>query len=318
MTRPLSRSRFPRIRMLWAALPLLLSVPLLQAQSGVAQGPYFDGTFAVDAQGTLTDWSIYGPFVSPQDSPDADVDASAPRSGGDPGAFLRVQLTSASVPRGESWVVWGILINEEAVYDPGSLGAIDKIDFDFDARLPPGERGQRVVSLAVRQDGFLWSAVDRRVFIQGLSWAPISISDLQAADFIALSLWSEPGQPQTPDFSENGLPVSFGLLDGQSCPTTSDCSVPPALVEVDIDNWTVTVNGIDEPMTGGSSGAGGMGAGGMGGVGAAAGIGGSGGIVDEAGGCACRVASKQESSNPWLLPLLALAAFVIRQRLRRS
>jgi len=52
----------------------------------------------------------------------------------------------------------------------------------------------------------------------------------------------EEAQPPMPDFSESGLPVSFGLVQGQSCPTTSDCSAPPTPIEVDVDNWSVTVN----------------------------------------------------------------------------
>lgn len=245
MTRTsVSMSPLPRIRTLSATLPFLLVVSLVQAQSAIAQERYDDGTFDVDGQGTLTGWSIYGPFFRPEDALGAGVDPSAPRSGGNPGAFLRSQITSVPVPQGESWVVWGILINDNAVYEPGSLGAIERIDFDFDARLPPGARGNRVVSLAVQQDGFLWAAIALREFVEDLNWTRTSISGLQATDFTAPDLvdWVQEGQPPAPDFSENGSPVSFGLVQGQSCPATSDCSAPSTPIEVDIDNWAVTVN----------------------------------------------------------------------------
>ena len=236
----------------------------------------------------------------------------APRSGGNPGAFLQSQLTSVSVPAG-GWIVWGILINEDAKYEPAS-GAIERIDFNLDGKLPAGASGSRAVSLAVRQDELLWAAVGPRIFITGQSWKPWSIPDLQPSDFIALNVWLEQDQPQMPDFSEEGMPVYFGLLQGQSCPETSDCSAPPSLIEVDIDNWTVTVNG-----DGGTSGGGGTGGAGSGGTG---GVGGDGTPRHGGGGCQCRVntttGSNPSDSNPWLSPLLCLAAWSISRRLRRN
>lgn len=235
-------SPLPRIRTLCVTLPCLVMVPLLEAQSAVAQERYEDGTFEVNEKGELTTWTINGPYFAPEDAEGADVGASAPRTGGNPGAFLRSQVTSVPVQAGQSWVVWGIFINTQAVYDPGSLGAIERVDFDFDSRLPEGARGSRAVSLAVQQGEFFWAAVAPREFVQDLSWTPTSISGLQESDFILLDLWAKEGQDPSPDFSESGSPVSFGLLQGQSCPTTSDCSAPPTAVEVDTDNWTVTVN----------------------------------------------------------------------------
>lgn len=243
MTRPcVSMGSVPRIWTLRVTLACIVMVPLLATQSAVAQERYEDGTFEVDQEGVLTNWTINGPFFRPQEAQGADVGASAPRTGGNPGAFLRSQVTSVPVPAGESWVVWGIFINDQAVYDPGSLGAIERVDFDFDSRLPEGTRGSRAVSLAVQQGEFFWAALTPRVFVQDLSWTPMSISGLQASDFILSDIWAQEGQDPTPDFSATGLPVRFGLLQGQSCPTTSDCSAPPTVVEVDTDNWTVTVN----------------------------------------------------------------------------
>jgi hypothetical protein len=290
-----------------AALPFLVVVCLMPVQRAFAQATYEDGDFDVDGDGVLIDWSIYGPFVDADNATGADVDALAPRSGGNPGAFLRSQLTSVSVPAG-GWVVWGFLINEAAEYDPGS-GAIERVDFDLDAKLPSGARGSRAVSLAVRQDEFLWAAVGPRIFIEGQNWTSWSIPDLQPSDFIALSLWREPDQPQMPDFSEDGMPVYFGLLQGQSCPETSDCSAPPAAVEVDIDNWIVKVNGGD----GGTSGGGGTGGVGGGGTG---GVGGYGSPQSEGGGCACRIGATT-GSNPWFFPFLCLTALAILRRFKR-
>jgi hypothetical protein len=306
MTRPFARiSPLLRIRTLSATVPFLVAVCLVPAQRARAQASYEDGDFDVDGDGVLLDWSIYGPFVQPEDATGADFNVSAPRSGGNPDAFLRSELTSVSVQSG-GWIVWGILINEDAEYDPAS-GAIERVDFNLDAKLPAEAAGSRAVSLAVRQDEFLWAAVGPRIFIVGQSWTPWWISDLQPSDFIALSVWLAEDQPPMPDFSEDGASVYFGLLQGQSCPETSDCSAPPTTIEVDIDNWTVSVNG-----EGGTSGSGGTG--GTSGSGGTAGFGGD--IPpDEEDGCSCHTTT---GSDSWFFPLLCLAAWSISRRVRRS
>jgi len=242
MTRPsVHLSPLPRLHPASATLSFLVLALLVQAQSAAAQEHYEDGLFEVDGDGVLVDWSVYGSFNDPPDAPGGGYDASAPRSGGNPQAYLRPQLTSVTVPPGGMWAVWGILINDQAVYDPANLGAIERIDFDFDSRVPPESRGSRAVSIAVQQDGFLWAAIGRRFLVAEQSWTSSSLSGLQASDFTA-HIWMEEAQPPMPDFSESGLPVSFGLVQGQSCPTTSDCSAPPTPIEVDVDNWSVTVN----------------------------------------------------------------------------
>jgi hypothetical protein len=199
---------------------------------------YQDGTF------DLASWTEFGPFILPPDVPGGDVEASQITTGGNPGSHLRFAVQGVSVPLGESSVVWGHLISDQAVHDPASVGAIERIDFRFDGRLTPGGRGGRAVTLAVQQDGFLWSAFDTRAFIFDLNWVALSIAGLQASDFRSL-LTAEPGQPVNPDFSGTGSPIAFGLSHGTSCPTTSDCSTPPIVISVDIDNFEVVVTHAD-------------------------------------------------------------------------
>jgi MYXO-CTERM domain-containing protein len=224
-------------RRLLTAMSLVVVAVLVHAQSAAAQSVYEDGAFDLD------DWTVHGPFVVPEGDPGGGVDASAPMGGGNPEAHLRFQLTGVSVPLGNSSVVWGILINDQAVYDPGdgALGAIERVDFDFDGRLPAEGRGNRAVTLALQQDGFLWAAIDTRLFVDEHSWQPRSISALEESDFTA-PIWAEDGQPPNPDFSEGASPIAFGVAQGSSCPVTSDCTAPPIPVELDIDNWAVTVN----------------------------------------------------------------------------
>jgi hypothetical protein len=207
-----------------------LSLPL--------QTTYEDGTF------DLLNWTEFGPFKFPPDAPGGDLEASQITSGGNPGSHLRFGIQGVSVPLGESSIAWGHLISDQAVHDPASVGAIERIDFGFDGRLPSGGRGNRAVTLAVQQDGFIWFALDTRVFIGDSSWMPLSISGLQALDFSSF-LTEQPGQPVNPDFSGGGAPIAFGISQGTSCPTTSDCSLPPIVIQVDIDNFEVVVTHTD-------------------------------------------------------------------------
>jgi uncharacterized membrane protein YgcG len=222
-------------------MTLSLIVLLVPAQSAVAQAVYEEGTF------DLGHWTSFGPFSTPEDDTydgTPDTSAQTPASGGNPGGYLRFGATGVAVPLGSSTVTWAMLINDQAEYDPQSLGAIERVDLDIEARVPPEGRLQRVVTIAVEQDGFLWAAIAPRLFIQEKSWLPKWISDLKAEDFIAVN-WAEEGQPVNPDFSEAAGPIRFGLALGTSCPTTSDCSGRPVPSEADIDNWRVAVNEND-------------------------------------------------------------------------
>jgi hypothetical protein len=242
MTRPTELARLlSQIETLSAAVPFVVIASLMLTQNAAAQ-KLEDGTFDPE------DWTPRGPFILPDDAPGGDVDWSQLTTGGNPDHHLRFLIEGVSVPLGESSQAWGILINEnaEAVYDPEDVGSIQRIDFEFDARLPPDDiRGNRAVSLAVRQtvgeDEFLWAAIDKRVFIDEAIWTSKWIFGLTESDFTPF-IWAKRGQPPTPDFSFGGEPISFGLVQGTSCPTTSDCSLTPVPSEVDIDNWKVAVN----------------------------------------------------------------------------
>lgn len=226
------------------AMFLGLIVLLVPVQSAVAQTVYEEGTF------DLGHWRNLGPFSTPEDGDDFEgtpaTGAETPSSGGNPASYLRFSVTGVAVPTGSSTTAWAMLINDESAYDPQGpdLGAIGRVDFDLDARVPPEDRLQRVVTLAVEQDGQLWAAIESRLFIQEKSWLPASISGLQAEDFTAAN-WAVESQPVNPDFSSSGSPIKFGLAVGTSCPTTSDCTPMPVPKEVDVDNWRVAVNEID-------------------------------------------------------------------------
>ncbi|MDH3201578.1 MAG: MYXO-CTERM sorting domain-containing protein [Myxococcales bacterium] len=212
-----------------------LVVLLAPARSAVAQTVYEEGNF------DLAKWTLFGPFITPEDNLGGGAfDAAAPASGGNPGGYLRISIEHVSVPLGSSFLAWALFINDEAEYQPTSQGAIQRVDFDFDARLAPDGRNARTVTLAVEQDGFVWAAIEPRLSVDDRSWLPKWISGLEAADFV-VGNWGEQDQPGNPDFSETASPIKFGIAQGQSCPVTSDCRTIIPL-ELDIDNWRVAVN----------------------------------------------------------------------------
>lgn len=208
----------------------------LAVTSAGAQTVIEDGTFDLAA-----DWTLHGPFIRPEGSTGADVQASQQVEFNN--AFLRFGIAHPTVASGSSQA-WGILINDTREYGPGRAdsGSIDEIRFDFTARVSPGGRLDRIVSLAVEQDGYLWAALDRRVFFSNTGWLAMQIDELVASDFVP-HLWEGSVQPPNPDFSENGSPLTFGILTGTSCPDTSDCS-NFLLKELDLDNWRVTITPI--------------------------------------------------------------------------
>lgn len=224
-------------------MSLGLIVLLVPAQSAVAQTVYEESTF------DLGHWRNLGPFSTPADDTfegTPATGAATPSSGGNPGAYLRFSVTGVAVPMGGSTVTWAMLINDQAEYNPqdSNLGAIERIDFDLDARVPPEDRLQRVLTIAVEQDDQVWAVIEKRLFIQEKSWLPAWISGLQAEDFTAAN-WAVENQPVNPDFSSSGSPIKFGLALATSCPTTADCSPMPVPKEVDVDNWRVAVNESD-------------------------------------------------------------------------
>ncbi|MBW1906429.1 MAG: hypothetical protein JRJ24_14200 [Deltaproteobacteria bacterium] len=245
MTRPtVFAGLLSPIQTLSTALSFVLVTSLMLTQNAAAQ-KLEDGAFDPE------DWTDRGPFILPDDVPGGAVDWSQLTTGGNPDHHLRFLIEGVSVPLGESSQAWGLLINEneQAIYDPMSAGLIERIDFEFDARLPPDDiRGNRAVSLALEQDGFLWAAIDTRVFVDESGWTPKGMFGLTESDFTPF-IWAERGQPSTPDFSFGGSPIAFGLVQGVSCPTTSDCSLTPVPNEVDIDNWTVAVNQTGVQLT---------------------------------------------------------------------
>jgi len=229
--------------------PILLAVIwFLMGHNAIAQTVYQDGMFDL-----VNDWTLHGPFFTPDSAPGAVAVSSRQSGDGNPADYLRIGVGHPTVASGSA-AAGAILINDALSYDPADplFGPIQTIDFEFDGRRSPGGRLDRVVSLALEQNGFRWGATEKRLFLgdNEESWTALGISGLQQSDFTA-HIGSPSGQPANPDFSAGGLPITFGIVTLTSCPATSDCS-STVLKSVDLDNWTVTVNSGPPPQNPGT------------------------------------------------------------------
>lgn len=214
---------------------LVSSVAATSTSGTVAQTMFRDGSFDL-----VANWTEYGPYSTP---PSAITMSNVRRmASGNPGDYLQMGIDAL-----QNTVTWGMLVNETGSYDPGdlALGPIRSIDFDFDVRRTAGESGARNVTLVVRQDGFLWVAIDKRRYLSqsfldsnGQNWVAQQITGLQATDFVSnfrgLDTWGQAGQPPNPDFTVTGSPIYFGVVT-QSSPFSGN------IQSVDVDNFKVTV-----------------------------------------------------------------------------
>jgi len=207
------------------------------SQAAVAQTEFVETEFDF-ANG----WTPYGPFLDPNDSVNADFTYQQKLAGGNPDAYGEMVLTRATVGSGtvETWVA---LINDMMVWDPGdqASGPIGHVDLKLDGRRTP-ETGSRVLTIAVRQNGFVWLAYGRRVLWNENGWIPFTVENIVDEDFVITPGQDAimPDQPVHPDFSADGAPIAFGIATGFSCPATSNCAVTAARI-IDTDNLHVTV-----------------------------------------------------------------------------
>jgi hypothetical protein len=207
-------------------------IGLLASPMALAEMAYSDTEFDFKNQ-----WSLFGPYIIPDDAPSGEFSAQQVLVNGNPDAHLEVTMTRPTVDPGKSAAVWGAVINDTFVWDPAaqSNGPLGRLDFLLDVR----DGG--AWSLAVKQGEHVWMALSRRKFGVLNGWATLSIDCLEEVDFVPVpgSEFIVQDQPRHPDFSSTGAPISFGIGAGLSCPTTSDCTrIIPAVFG--LDNLQVT------------------------------------------------------------------------------
>jgi len=213
-----------------AMFPCLLAGMVIVLVGPILADPvtFSDGTFN-DADWTATEicGCVEGSFVAQQ----------VP-TGGDPGAYRQTELIfpgGISQPVGASVVAH---LNDSAVYDPATQGAITSIDFSFD-NMEFSNYGVGY-SVLLSQNG-----TDYIAFVPGLDdavnppfWTHVSHTGVNAFE-----LWDTRNNFTHPDFSGTAAAIRFGYY-------TSNVGDLFHESLSGIDNWSVTVNSGVEPPPG--------------------------------------------------------------------
>ena len=222
------------------ALGIVASVVLLlvtvTASAQVAQYDFSATTFGGG------NWTSAGAYSAPVAG--GSVTFTPQSADGNPGDFAHMRIQMPANP-GCPTGTWTFLMNSAAIYDPGTSGPIDTIDYRWDSRLSPVERLGGAITLAVQQDGFTWAALNRRLFTESVNtaWRSYELLGLVESDFTYASSWRLTGQPLNPDFSASGSPITFGISNGVSRGfggVDALCANPPPN-GIDTDNWSVTL-----------------------------------------------------------------------------
>ena len=164
--------------------------------------------------------------------------AVAPASGGNTGSFWEFTLTSPTVAPGQNVQVREAFLFNDAVYDPGLLGALGSVSIGFDTRTFSSNVGGASVGFGgfatatVQQGGRFYSATQIGVQqIRPGDWASFDFTSVDAGD------WLELDTNARPDFSTAGGVMSFGfrISIGGACPPTAtgNCAGPSILSGLD-------------------------------------------------------------------------------------
>lgn len=187
-----------------------------------------------DTEFALSDWTAEGArdpvdaCGDPRDPATACFNERQEANGGNPGAYRGFDLYN-----GGSGTISVKHMRNDAVYDPATSGAIDGIEMALDALGGmPGSSLETAFSMLAEQDGKLYWT--ERLFVnnsQGWTSSFLPEPDrrhLTEADF---RLFPQTEFDETPDFSAEGAPLSFGFLTAVSGERTDN----------GVDNWIVRI-----------------------------------------------------------------------------
>jgi len=167
-------------------------------------------------------------------------------TGGNPGAFLRVQ----TIPSGGSIVI-GAFINSAATWDPSTQGAIADIDLDVDLKLfsgvPgfPGLFGGQGFGIVLRQGGQVFGNGFAATGDPVPNFVSRTITGAGQTNFGLISSSGNTDVAINPDFTASGSLIEFGISFANSG------GAPISGTTAGYDNLGITVNaaasGVPEP-----------------------------------------------------------------------
>ncbi len=213
----------------WIAVVLVIGTGSSSSADTVFQDENFE----------LADWTTTSFVVG--SAANSSVGSQA-GSGGNPGSYRQIVNTYGS--GSGSAEVYGFHMKNDAIYNPGTSGAIVGIsyseDYLFISKTASGTQGQ-AAGLAVMQGGAVYIH-SGFVGLEPLVWTNHSFPAVAASEFVRMTQVT-PTQVvfdgnQDPDFSENGGPITFGFWRGNS----SGAGGSSVNVTAAIDNWTVVVS----------------------------------------------------------------------------
>ena len=171
-------------------------------------------------------------------------------SGGNPDEYLRVTIQVNPAPNAANFArVAAAYINNNAVYDPATQGAISGINFAQDAIFISGVGNGEAIRPALMQGGLVFIANPVQIS-PNTQWTTMVANNRQPTDFF---LPSEDLAPITrPNFSATGQPITLGFV------RFNTVTGPNTFTNVGgVDNWRAEVistaagNVVDEgqPLT---------------------------------------------------------------------
>lgn len=213
-------------------------VPTTSPDGAPAPIAYTDGDFAP------ADWET----IVLTGGSGGTVTATTDASGGNPGAYRRIQIVHNGVTGGVRSQVVTFQRRVGAVHDPATDGAIASIDYAEDRILiycAFACDGQNT-GPAVRQDGEVYVAIAGNTSYYDVNgvWGGLTASGLTATSFGHVDA-GVPGMLDPtvhPDFSAAGAPLEIGFFRW-----TTHTGPSPDTRTAGLDNWSLTLNLVAPP-----------------------------------------------------------------------
>lgn len=212
-------------------------VGLTFSSMAAASVTFSDGTF------NLSDYSI-----STYQTGGADITVSQTLVGGNPGAALQVD-THIPATAVSAFYTTEYLVNKTFQYDPSLQGAIDSIEFTYDAYGAISRPASHAVAVVLTQGGNIYSYVD--VISDptlGGTYVTAHAAGLKATDFSLitdLKNITAVDPTQHPSFSSGTLGFGIpGFLYGNGF-----FGIPDTSSVVKFDNLSFTISAVPEPET---------------------------------------------------------------------
>jgi len=134
-------------------------------------------------------------------------------SGGNPDA----NVTSTTVYGPEHGVVFHLMVNNDAEWNPAIEGPIECVTFQIDTKSVSGWGSGQALEILVLQNGqyFIapWSSSATG---SSTEWHTMTLGGCQASDFFLVDITGGGDTTIHPDFSESGTSIKFGFFTGNS------------------------------------------------------------------------------------------------------